>query len=335
MLKSKAEKKWLSEATKYNPNDYDYGFAGIFGKAVTGLRVSGGKAYMVHTLGGTWLPAVTGNDEKNDNNGYAGTVRGDAIDAVAISGGVRYAVHTLEDGWLPSVTGYNTKDDYNGYAGILGHTIDAVMISGRKYATSYGSNGGSIIYPPVVDYGNLTEGERVKIIYDYLKSYLPGTTKNGVAAVLGCWYIESGLQSKCAEGEYYDPPVGTASNRNSPSYDDNNWLSMNGNQIYGYYPSIYRRGLGLGQWTDTQYGNRNTLLRNYANKKGKKWYDMTLQLEFMLNGDDSSAIYYAKQVLTSSSSINYLTEYFLAKWEGVPGNKLEDRQSQADRKSVV
>ena len=123
--------------TGYNKNDANNGYAGVFGKAVTGLRVSGGKQYKVHIKGGGWLPAVTGNNQNDFNNGFAGDSKGSPIDAVAISGGIKYAVHIKGGNWLPAVTGYNTNDSNNGYAGIIGKVIDAVMINGRTYATSY------------------------------------------------------------------------------------------------------------------------------------------------------------------------------------------------------
>jgi len=115
-----ATKKWLPTVTGYNKNDSNNGYAGIFGKSVTGLRLSGGKAYRVHIKGKSWLPAVTGNNVNDNNNGYAGTLNGDIIDGVAISGGVQYAVHIQGGQWLPAVTGYNINDSNNGFAGILG-----------------------------------------------------------------------------------------------------------------------------------------------------------------------------------------------------------------------
>jgi len=130
-------KKWLPDINGYDKKDANNGYAGIAGKEVTGLKVSGGKAYRVHIKGGDWLPEVTGNNANDDNNGYAGTSQGSPIDAVAVSGNVKYAVHVKGEKWLPEVTGYNIKDDNNGYAGVLGKPIDAVMINGRTYATSY------------------------------------------------------------------------------------------------------------------------------------------------------------------------------------------------------
>jgi len=142
-ITAEAAKKWLPAVNGYSQSDANNGYAGVMGYAVTGLRVSGGQQYRVHIQGKNWLPPVTGNDKDDFNNGYAGTLEGDPIDAIAIAGGVRYAVHIKGGNWLPEVNGYDTSDDYNGYAGVLGKTIDAVMINGKTYATSYSDNGGS------------------------------------------------------------------------------------------------------------------------------------------------------------------------------------------------
>jgi len=322
VAQSEAAKKWLPAVTGYNKNDSNNGYAGVIGKAITGLRVSGSKPYKVHLKGKGWLPEVTGNNVNDANNGYAGTLNGDAIDAVAIKSAT-YAVHIQGGSWLPAVTGYNVNDANNGYAGVLGKTIDAIMINGRSYATSYNTSDGPT--PPVGD-----KAQRIKTIYNFFKNNVPGATKNGIAAILGNWDIESGIEPKRAEGDYYNPPIGTANNRNSASYDNDSWLDMTGPQIYnGGYPAILKRGLGLGQWTDTKGSPRNTELRKYAKAKGKKWYDLTLQLDFLIRGDNSYAISIVKDVLTSKDTINNLTSKFLSKWEGVPGNKLQQRQNSA------
>lgn len=126
---SQCGQSWYPEVNGYS----DY--AGSFGKAVTSLRVSGGTPYRVHVLGGNWLPAVTGNDENDANNGYAG-LDGKPIDGVAIKGAT-YKVHILGGGWLPEVSGYDINDNVNGMAGNIGQTIDAIMIRDRTYATAY------------------------------------------------------------------------------------------------------------------------------------------------------------------------------------------------------
>ncbi|MGV3007297.1 phage tail tip lysozyme, partial [Streptococcus pluranimalium] len=89
---------------------------------------------------------------------------------------------------------------------------------------------------------------RAKQFYDLVKKKVKNATDNGIAAVAGCFGVESGIQPKRAEGDYLSPPVGASAN----SWDDEKWLTMGGPSIYGGgYPNILHRGLGLGQWTDT------------------------------------------------------------------------------------
>ena len=124
---------WLKEVKGYSTSSG--GYAGKLGKPMTSLRVSGGEPYRVHILGGNWLPAVTGNNKADSNNGYAG-IDGKTIDGVAIKG-TTYRVHILGRDWLPEVSQYNINDANYGMAGIYGKAIDAIMIKGRTYASAY------------------------------------------------------------------------------------------------------------------------------------------------------------------------------------------------------
>lgn len=168
---------------------------------------------------------------------------------------------------------------------------------------------------------------RAKQFYDYIKKYYPNAKDNGIAAAAGCFGVESSINPKRAEGDYLSPPVGASES----SWEDDAWLSLGGPAIYGGgYANILHRGLGLGQWTDTTDGaTRHTLLRNFAKSKGKKWYDLELQVQFMLEGDSPYYITILKRILDSSGDVDSLTAEFLSKWEGVPGNKLSERQKIA------
>lgn len=170
-------------------------------------------------------------------------------------------------------------------------------------------------------------GAKSRAIRDYLKKKLPNLTDNGLAAMLGNFATESNINPKRAEGDYLNPPVGSSNG----SWDDESWLSMGGPAIYsGGYPNILHRGLGLGQWTDTADGStRHTLLRNYAQQKGKKWYDLELQLDFMLEGDSPYYITIVKAILTSNEDVAVLAQRFLNNWEGNAGDKLLERQNNA------
>lgn len=169
--------------------------------------------------------------------------------------------------------------------------------------------------------------ERIRQAADYVKKYEPQATTNGISAMLGNFWTESSINPKRAEGDYLNPPVGASSS----SWDDESWLSMGGPAIYdGGYPNILHRGLGLGQWTDTADGsNRHTLLLAYAKSKGKKWYDLELQIDFIFNGDSPYYRQIAREILTSHDDIDTLTQRFLNRWEGNAGDKLLERQNNA------
>lgn len=195
-------------------------------------------------------------------------------------------------------------------------------------------------YLPKVEYNQTTSvisdmnidgdiGKKITSIYNYLKKKDNTITINGVSAMLGNFWTESSITAKRAEGDYLNPPVGASAN----SWEDPNWLNMGNMEIYnGIYPNIIHRGLGLGQWTDTADGStRHTALLNYAKAKGKKWYDLELQLDFMWDGDSPYYIQTLKDILHSKDDVNTLTKKFLVYWEGNAGDKLKERQNNAQQ----
>lgn len=168
---------------------------------------------------------------------------------------------------------------------------------------------------------------RAKQFYDLVKKYYPNATDNGIAAVVGNFAVESSITAKRAEGDYLSPPVGASDG----CWDDENWLNMGGTAIYGGgYPNILHRGLGLGQWTDTtDGGTRHTMLINYANSIGKKWYELETQVRFMLEVDSPYYQNILKTILTSNDDTDSLTKTFLTQWEGINNGTLSQRQSYA------
>ncbi|KAA0119565.1 M23 family metallopeptidase [Streptococcus sanguinis] len=169
--------------------------------------------------------------------------------------------------------------------------------------------------------------QRVQQTYKLLKKYKPNITKKAASAIMGNFLTESNITAKRAEGDYLNPPIGASAN----SWDDPNWISLNGPAIYnGRYRNIVHRGLGLGQWTDTEDGSlRHTMLLDYAKSKNKKWYDLELQIEFMFKGDSPYYIEIVNRISESNDDISQLTKEFLVNWEGNPGDKLLQRQDSA------
>lgn len=173
-------------------------------------------------------------------------------------------------------------------------------------------------------------GELANARFLYNKLTELGYKLEGIAAMLGNFSVESGINPKRAEGDYLPPPVGAT----PISWDDPAWLAIGGMQIYGRYPNIVHRGLGLGQWTDTaDGGTRHTLLINFAKSKNKKWYSLGLQLDFMMNGDVPAYRTIFKNVMSGSAGngVADLTRYFLVRWEGNPGDKLGERVAAAEK----
>lgn len=260
---------------------------------------------------------------KSDDTVETGTELGKVSgDTQTIAYAKKYGrVDDTDPKWLQAIV---TKDVSYGFTEkTRGDTLDTWVIVNPGF------------YFPFVTYAQQTTvvqeasemSGRAKQLYDAIKKHYPKAKDNGIAAMAGAFGVESEINPKRAEGDYLSPPVGASAN----SWDDEKWLTMGGPSIYGGgYPNILHRGLGLGQWTDTSDGAiRNTLLREFAKKKGQKWYDMDLQVQFMLEGDNPYYSHILREILESDKDVDTLTETFLAKWEGVPGNKLAQRQAIA------
>lgn len=86
--------------------------------------------YASHLSGGSWLSAVNGYNN-TDDNGYSG-VYGKPIDLVMAKvskGTITYRVHSCKGKkWYGAVTGYDKADANNGYAGVKGNDIDGIAI---------------------------------------------------------------------------------------------------------------------------------------------------------------------------------------------------------------
>lgn len=117
-------------------------YAGIKGRRIVGIaaRVDRGELkYQVHTVGGGWLPYVTGYDWDDAVNGYAGN--GCVIDALRVyystSGDIieesgykkaKYRVAPVERDYYSWQHDDETSGGQDGYAGMFGKPIDRVQI---------------------------------------------------------------------------------------------------------------------------------------------------------------------------------------------------------------
>lgn len=119
-------------------------YAGIENKRIVGVAIRtdiGSIKYQVHTIGGGWLPYVTGYDWKDANNGYAGNGR--HIDAIRIYyntpsdfaklNGYKKAKYRVSVLSTPNYFSDQIDDEksrtMDGYAGCFGKAIDKLQIS--------------------------------------------------------------------------------------------------------------------------------------------------------------------------------------------------------------
>ena len=81
------------------------------------------------------------------------------------------------------------------------------------------------------------------------------------------------------------------------------------------FPMIYRLGIGLGQWTDTNDGGRrNTNLRNFADRAGRDWFTIDAQMAFMFDEDRAN---WTTHFIGSGMSLYDATRWFQWYWEGL------------------
>lgn len=130
------EDGWLPEVV--NLADY----AGIPGHAITDIAIGvdrGSLWYQVHVKGGGWLPAVTGYDINDYNNGYAGN--GKVIDAVRVYYNTpadyaakygyqkaQYRVSPLNGSYWPWQYDNEAGGGQDGYAGAFGYALDKFQL---------------------------------------------------------------------------------------------------------------------------------------------------------------------------------------------------------------
>ena len=131
-----AQDGWLPEVV--NLADY----AGIPGHAITDIAIGVDKGslwYQVHVKGGGWLPAVTGYNINDYNNGYAGN--GKVIDAVRVYYNTpadyaaqygyqkaQYRVSPLNGNYWPWQYDNETGGGQDGYAGAFGYAMDKFQL---------------------------------------------------------------------------------------------------------------------------------------------------------------------------------------------------------------
>lgn len=166
-----------------------------------------------------------------------------------------------------------------------------------------------------------------------------GYSNEQVAGVLGNWSVESGIDPSTVE-TIYDEPYEIGPKKQAAEKDWNNFtlntvfpaysgasFSIN-KQAYKAEDGNYYPGIGLAQFT----GPAGLKLINYAQKYRTAWYSFDLQLAFSITKEEGGygrSKFWEDWLNQKESSADSAAETFLAKYEGVAGMMLSERQTAA------
>ena len=176
--------------------------------------------------------------------------------------------------------------DFNGYLGWA--VADYIKINDNHGADNNTKPGSDI---------NLSQNERERIIWDYLKS--KGLSDYAISGIMGNLYAESGLNPRNVENAF----------ELNSGYNDNSYTEAVDNGSYNNFVND-GAGYGLAQWT--YYTFKQELL-NRARAERLSIGDLNLQLKFLWDWVQQD--YSAFQSLTSSNSVKTASDIFLKQYE--------------------
>ena len=176
--------------------------------------------------------------------------------------------------------------DFNGYLGWA--VADYIKINDNHGADNNVKPGLDI---------NLSQDERERIIWDYLKS--KGLSDYAISGIMGNLYAESGLNPRNVENAF----------ELNSGYNDNSYTEAVDNGSYNNFVND-GAGYGLAQWT--YYTFKQELL-NRARAERLSIGDLNLQLKFLWDWIQQD--YSAFQSLTSSNSVKTASDIFLKQYE--------------------
>lgn len=301
--------------------------AGVADKAAAVTMKTGKAGLSVLKAGGSAVTSAVSSSASAVLGGVKSMGAGIAHGAAAAWGGITSSVATAAaaSAVMLSVVGGVSA------AGSVTTNHNAILSEGyqencrEKVEISFESPSGNELYYAQRLYSALT---------------VAGASKQEAAGMLGNFSMESGIDPTSVEtifashGERYTigPMKEKAMHASEHGFDRDFHPDSGSDPGYGAkYPRIYRLGIGLGQWTDISDGSgggRNTNLREFAKAAGKEWYDMDVQIAFLLHEDRSGI---REHYIGSGMSLDEATAWFMHKWEGISNGTLEARQEQAAR----
>lgn len=181
--------------------------------------------------------------------------------------------------------------------GIVAYTlappIDPGVLGGSAQQCTVSAADMSIGEDALVD-GDMEQD--AKNIYAILSGL--GMPDENIAGILGNFETESGFDPTAVE----NVPV------NGPEYH-----RIGEQKKQAEKENFAGRGIGVGQWT----AERNVALRKFAEEKGGDWYDLKIQMAFMISEDSGAPIVRDMIEGKSEGSDNpkLASRFFLQNWE--------------------
>lgn len=157
------------------------------------------------------------------------------------------------------------------------------------------------------DSGGISSSQKknLKTMYSVLHDEY-GASGEMIAGIAGNWDAEGGLDPMATEG------------------DTGNFSKANAKKATG----DDSRGIGLGQWTF----ERHTQLVDYAKKEKTDWWEMDIQMKFMVSGD-SSADTLKSIVKDSGDDVTKNAIEFHDKWEiSADDSAMKQRRGESAKK---
>nr|WP_246405400.1 phage tail tip lysozyme [Nocardiopsis algeriensis] len=157
-----------------------------------------------------------------------------------------------------------------------------------------------------------------------------GMQDENIAGVLGNFQQESRIDPTAVETIYTEPyKVGP---RKREAEENGFQVELIDSDYAATWPAIDLVGIGLGQWTN----GRNTMLTDYADSTGGKWWDVETQLSFMISDDDPARVRFVKELIEDSSgSIEESTRDWMVEWEGLSLSVAVNRPRLTERQEYA
>lgn len=153
--------------------------------------------------------------------------------------------------------------------------------------------------------------KHAEFIFSVFKSW--GMSNENIAGVLGNWSVESGLDPSSIE-TIFDERFFIGPKKQAAIDADLKIEAIDADYARRY-PAIDVAGAGYGAWTN----GRMTELMDFAEEKGRDWYDPELQLAYSVSKDSSAELmrkFIANEV-PGTDTVEGATMAFLTKWEGI------------------